>query len=207
MAASGLANHVFINCPFDGRYRSIFEAIVFAVHDSGFVARCALELEDSSSARLEKIFDIVRECDLAIHDISRTQTSGRPRLPRFNMPFELGVFLGARRFGNVKQRRKRCLVLDTERYRYQKFLSDIAGQDITAHGNDPSRAIRAARDWLSQFTKAETILPGGARMAERNELFRRELPKMLRKASVVRSEMTYNDYTTLLVAWLRANPD
>jgi hypothetical protein len=37
-------------------------------------------------------------------------------LPRFNMPFECGVFYGALRFGRPSQRRKRFLLLDTEPY-------------------------------------------------------------------------------------------
>ena len=31
---------VFINCPFDNKYRPILRAIVFAIYDSGFIPRC-----------------------------------------------------------------------------------------------------------------------------------------------------------------------
>jgi len=48
------------------------------------------------------------------------------------MPLELGIFLGAKRFGGPKQKRKNCLILDREKYRYQQYCSDIAGQDIKA---------------------------------------------------------------------------
>jgi hypothetical protein len=34
---------VFLNCPFDDEYRSLFEAIVFTIHLCGFSCRCALE--------------------------------------------------------------------------------------------------------------------------------------------------------------------
>ena len=36
-------NSVFINCPFDDDYRSLFRALVFAIEACGFGARCALE--------------------------------------------------------------------------------------------------------------------------------------------------------------------
>ena len=52
------------------------------------------------------------------------------------MPLELGLFLGAKRFGGTDQRSKKALVLDREPYRYQTFISDIAGKDIHAHGGD-----------------------------------------------------------------------
>jgi hypothetical protein len=86
---------VFINCPFDDRYRPLFHAIIFAVHDCGFLARCALELEDSGEERIRKIKRIIRECQYGVHDISRVQLDSGTGLPRFNMPLELGLFLGA----------------------------------------------------------------------------------------------------------------
>ena len=48
MASSQYENAVFVNCPFDEAYRNLFEALVFAIHDCGYVAHCALELEDGS---------------------------------------------------------------------------------------------------------------------------------------------------------------
>jgi len=128
---------VFINCPFDDSYRSLFEAIVFTVHDCGYVARCSLEVTDASQVRIEKISAIIGSCRLGIHDISRTDLDTATQLPRFNMPLELGLFLGAKRFGSGKHRLKTCLILDVDRYRYQKFISDIAGQDIAAHSGKP----------------------------------------------------------------------
>ena len=72
---------------------------------------------------------LANDCNATgIHDISRIERDTVNNLPRFNMPFELGLFLGARRFGTRPQRDKQCLVLEAERYRYQKYLSDIAGQ-------------------------------------------------------------------------------
>jgi hypothetical protein len=37
---------VFINVPFDRAYQKLFHALVFSVHESGFIARCALEGDD-----------------------------------------------------------------------------------------------------------------------------------------------------------------
>src|SRR5262245_21173689 len=104
--------NVFINCAFDGPYKALFEAIVFAVFDCGFRARCSLEIEDSGQIRMEKILNIIAECKLGISDLSRTELDEAHKLPRFNMPLELGLFLGAKRYGRDKQKRKNCLVLD-----------------------------------------------------------------------------------------------
>ncbi|MCH7713058.1 MAG: hypothetical protein IIC99_05500 [Chloroflexi bacterium] len=125
MAVSSYNDNVFINCPFDISYKPIFDALVFTIYDCGFVARCSLEEDAAGEARLTKIIDIVSECRYSVNDISRTELDPATGLPRFNMPFELGLFLGARSFGGKVQRAKRCLIIDKEQYRYQQFLSDL----------------------------------------------------------------------------------
>jgi hypothetical protein len=121
------------------------------------------------------------------------------------MPLELGLFLGAKRFGTGRQQAKNCLVMDVERYRYQKFISDIAGQDIAVHGGKPARAIRIVRDWLSDAAGKAAKLPGGAAVANRYEDFRKELPVACENMGVEPDELTFNDYVVQVEEWLRAN--
>src|ERR1700712_2600126 len=124
MTATLYRKHVFINCPFDRDYRPIFNALVFAVHDAGYVARSAQEVRDAGEVRFDKILRLVRESKFGIHDISRTALDPTTRLPRFNMPLELGLFLGAKEFGHGQQRQKVTLVLERTKYSYLKFCSD-----------------------------------------------------------------------------------
>jgi hypothetical protein len=105
-------NSVFLNVPFDIRYKHLFDAAVFAIYDCGFVVRCAREDEDSSEIRVEKIYELIAKSKYGIHDISRVTLDWKNRLPRFNMPLELGFWLGAKRYGNRNDRVKRALVLD-----------------------------------------------------------------------------------------------
>lgn len=98
---------VFLNVPFDKKYARLFDALVFAVHDCGFIARSALEVDDSGQARVLKILDIIERSKYGIHDISRAGIDRQTGLARFNMPLELGFFLGAMRYGTGKQRQKR----------------------------------------------------------------------------------------------------
>ena len=46
--------NVFINCPFDQKYRPLLRALLFAVYDCGFRARSALEVEDSGEVRVQR---------------------------------------------------------------------------------------------------------------------------------------------------------
>lgn len=139
------SDSVFINCPFDTEYWPIFEGIVFCIIRCGFVPRCALEEADSGQVRLDTIQRIIRDSQYSIHDLSRIELSVESALPRFNMPFELGLDLGCRLYGTGKLKRKKCLILDAQPYRYQAFLSDIAGQDIQYHHNSPDRAITGCK--------------------------------------------------------------
>jgi hypothetical protein len=157
-------NAVFVNCPFDPEYKPIFDAVMFAVHRCGFLVRCALEDSDSNVVRIEKIVQMIAECDLGIHDLSRVDTHGS--LPRFNMPFELGLFIGAQRYGSSRQRQKRCLILAGEPYQHQRFISDIAGQDVDAHQGRPQEAVRAVRQFLVQHAPSGAKLPGRDRILE-----------------------------------------
>ena len=195
---------VFINVPFDRRYKKLFDALVFAVHDCGFVARGAREEDDSSQVRLEKIYDIVEECRYGIHDLSRVTLDSSYRLPRFNMPLELGIFLGAKRYGGPAQARKSCLVLDRDPYRVKIFCSDIGGQDIRAHGNDVRQAVRAVREWL-RTTSRRVGIRGPSDMANRYLQFRRELPPICRAARLDMGDLGFLDYRTIVEEWIRVH--
>src|SRR5712691_901091 len=147
MAAADYNRNVFINCPFDSAYAPIFEAIVFAVQDAGFRPKCARERLDSSQVRLQKIVDLISTARFSIHDLSRTELDDANALPRFNMPLELGIDLGCKAFSR-KHMSKSLLIFDSEKYRFQKYVSDLAGQDIHHHANDPKTAVTRVRDWL-----------------------------------------------------------
>ena len=189
--------HVFVNCAFDPLFQPIFDGIVFAIIRCGFQARCALEADDASESRFIKIQRIVEECRYGIHDISRTETNGAPPLPRFNMPLELGLFLGAKRYGDPTQKQKRVLILDTERYRYQRFVSDIAGQDIHAHDNDPTKAIAAVTDWL-RTTSSRSTIPGGKKVVAEFADFQALLPTILSARKLHADEVQFADFASIV---------
>lgn len=202
---------VFINCPFDPQFDPLFEAIVFGIYDCGFKPRCAKETESSGVARIMFIIDVIRGCRLAVHDLSRVELSipaggtVADGLPRFNMPLELGLFMGAKHFGGSHHTLKNYIIFDTEQYRYQKLVSDVAGQDIKAHHNDPAQVIREIRNWLAAEAPAVRI-PGGTAIVERYTEFREALPDLAQAVRQVVTELKFVDYCALTENWLEANP-
>jgi len=195
---------VFLNCPFDDRYTALFRSTIFAIHDAGFVARCALEIGDSAENRLAKIIALIGECKYGVHDISRTDLDLQSGLPRFNMPLEFGIFLGCRAFGTRLQRLKACLVFDSEPYRYQRFLPDIADQDIQAHLNDPKTLISQLRNWLRTVSR-RTAIPGGEMIWTRFHQFQQDLPAICQRLHIQVSELTFVGYRDIIATWLQEN--
>jgi hypothetical protein len=206
MAVSGRVyeQNVFINCPFDRDYAPIFDAVVFAVFDCGFRPVCARERMNSAQVRIDKITDFIRDSRYSIHDLSRTEIDERYSLPRFNMPLELGIALGCTKFGAGRQRRKTTLILDRRRYRYHKFISDIAGQDVGEHNNRPSRAIAVVRDWLRTESGLLDI-PGAEYINVRYRRFKRSLPAIAALAHLNPRRLTYVDYCYTISEWLKTN--
>ena len=151
---------------------------------------------------MKKLSKIINECRYGIHDISRTELCEEKKLPRFNMPFELGMFLGAKKYGDTNQKKKTCLITDIESYRYQIFISDIAGQDIKAHDNKPENAIKIVCGWLRSASKRRTI-PGGKEISRRYTAFKVALPAICSKVNIDKDELTFNDYAMFVSEWLQ----
>ena len=192
---------VFLNCPFDAGYAPLFEVLVFTVYACGFRPRCALEEADSGDVRVDKIIRLIRESRYAIHDISRVELDPANKLPRFNMPFELGLDLGCRKFGGSAYAAKKLLVLDSDSYRYQKCLSDISGQDIRSHDARPERILQVVRDWLR--TTSRRLVPGDDFIRDQYKAFAEALPIICDQHRIDRAALNYLDFAQIVEEWLR----
>jgi hypothetical protein len=150
---------VFVNCPFDDQFASILQAIAFCIIDLGFYPRLAPENADNAANRLDRIVDLIRSSKFGIHDLSRCKARAADEYMRMNMPFELGIDYGCRQFGEGPLSQKSILILEGERYDYQKGLSDIAGWDIHAHGENHIVAVRHVSGWLCRQQNIQRIGP------------------------------------------------
>jgi len=194
---------VFINCPFDDQYKPLFYAAIFAILRSGFVPRSALEEDNAGQNRFDKICKIIGECRLGVHDISRVELSGNPRLPRFNMPLELGLFLGACKFGGKKQKTKSCIVFERKEHLFRQYISDISGQDVKAHRGRHSELIKKLATWLRTQGRAPDV-PGGAAIANEYSRFTDALPEICQESRLRPDELTFGDLVEIISNYIRA---
>jgi hypothetical protein len=195
---------VFVNAPFDNAYDALLEALVFAIRACGYQVRCALEENDSGDIRLDKLARLIGESSRSIHDLSRIER-GLGDVPRFNMPFELGMSMGARRF-NRSHRLDRIKIMVREPYRLPEYLSDLGGNDPDAHHGEPGNVIGIVRNFLGRA-------PGGRPLAGRTHLieifnqFRSELPDIAERIRLTVDEVhvrrNYSDFNWCLTEFLK----
>lgn len=195
-SAPGYNDFVFINCPFDTEYANLLQAIIYTVYRCGFYPQTALGEDDASDYRLDKIVRYIKNCRYGIHDISRIQLNDEG-FPRFNMPFELGIFYGAKRFGSKEQKIKNTLVFEEKKYSYQKYISDLNGVDTKAHNNDVNTIIRNVRDWLKTSSKRATI-PGHTIIQKEYKEFQTKIPAIVKAAGLDEKDIPFNDFCSIV---------
>ena len=179
----------------------MLQAIIYAVYRCGFCPKTALTRDDSSESRLDKIMHFIEDCKYGIHDISRTEINNNG-LPRFNMPFELGLFFGAKRFGTNGQKHESALVLERKKYSYMEYLSDLSGVDTKAHNNNPEIVIRHVRDWLSTASK-RTEIPGHRIIEKEYIRFKKSLPRFAHEVGLDVNDITFNDFCRIVEWFVR----
>lgn len=144
--------NIFINCPFDNDYFQFLRPLLFTIIYCGYNPRIALERFDSAEVRLDKIKQLIEESTFSIHDLSKIKATKKNEYYRLNMPFEIGLDLGCKLYHpDKKYRNKRSLILEKERYSYQKALSDMSNSDVKCHNGDPEDLVREVRNWFTEL--------------------------------------------------------
>lgn len=121
---------IFLNIPYDNAFENLFLAYIAGISAFGLIPRAAIEIPFGRQ-RLDRILSLMRESDYSLHDLSRVQLDRkRPRTPRFNMPFELGLAIALQRGSRSSHA---WIVCESVRDRMEKSLSDLKGTDASIH--------------------------------------------------------------------------
>lgn len=148
MATSPISR-VFINCPFDDAYSKLFLSQIAALVCLSRTPRCALELPDDGRGRLQKLFALIKSCDISVHDLSRVGTP-----VRFNMPFELGI---ACTIMHELKEHHEIRILERMPNRLGRTLSDLRFIDPIIHGGSH---IQLVNGFVEAFpVRRKTVQP------------------------------------------------
>lgn len=184
---------VFLNVPFDRRYSPLFVAQISGLTALGLIPRCVLEIPSGGRNRLQRIYGLLSGCGASIHDLSRVSVSSAARVPRFNMPFELGIA-----YGLAQTTAHRFFVFEQEPYRLQVSLSDLNGHDPLIHGGTQKGVLRAL---LDGFSDSRASTPSLQHLAERTRNLVR-LEKKFERDHEVDSPFSPNLFRLLVEAAL-----
>ena len=143
---------VFLNVPFDSTYEPLFVALVAGLTGLGRTPHCVLEIAEHGQGRPTRILRLIKRCRASIHDLSRVQLSGG--VPRFNMPFELGLAIANQR---LNTRKYHVFIFEGRSYRLPKTLSDLGGHDHEVHRGSQIGILDGLLNWLGQPSGTPSI--------------------------------------------------
>jgi hypothetical protein len=124
-------NTVFLNIPYDDRFRRQYLAYIVGLTQLGLEPRATLGIA-GGERRLDRILALIQSCRYSIHDLSRIEIDRNPpSTPRFNMPCELGMTIT---WQKLNPSRHTWFVFESRHRRLQKSLSDLDGTDPNIHG-------------------------------------------------------------------------
>lgn len=168
-------NAVFLNIPYDDRFRRLYLAYIVGLTELGLEPRATLGIP-GGERRLDRILELIQSCRYSVHDLSRIELDRKPPpTPRFNMPLELGMSLTWQRLNPA---RHTWFVLESENRRLQKSMSDLNGTDPNIHGGTIEGVMR---ELCNAFIRKEPQ-PGVPQMLETYYKVRHQLNDLMKVA-------------------------
>ena len=172
-----LADRVFLNVPYDSKFEKLFLALIAGTTAFGLVPRATLEIA-TSSRRLDRIVELISSCRYSIHDLSRVELDRKkPRTPRFNMPFELGLTVATHTANRGSSHQ--WFVCESQNFRLIKSLSDLNGTDPFIHNGNVGGIFR---ELCNMFRRLSGPQPTVQQMWKVYRELSRSLPTVLREA-------------------------
>ncbi|MEP7219442.1 MAG: hypothetical protein ABI876_11025, partial [Bacteroidota bacterium] len=113
---------------------------------------------------------------------------------------ELGIFMGAMEFGPKRMKERAYLIIESDEFRFKQFISDLSGQDIRAHNDNPEESSKCIRNWLA--AKVAEPVPSASIIWKEYEQFETKLPELCEESGWVQRELTFLEYSSLVTTWL-----
>jgi hypothetical protein len=155
-AASSDADRVFLNVPFDHAYEPVFIGLVGSLIHLGRKPTTVLDLDFGGGPRFGRLLSALSASPASVHDLSRVTLSGHGAraVPRFNMPFELGLAIAS---SQLARSRHLVVVLEARPYRLQRSLSDMNGFDPFIHRGTQEGAVRSMLEAFSDSSPVDVL--------------------------------------------------
>lgn len=145
----------FLNIPFDQQFETLYLAFIAGLSGFGLIPQAVLQIP-GSQRRLDRLIPLLGSCRYSFHDLSRVEVDAhRPRTPRFNMPFELGLAVAQAEYVHKEHR---WYIFEAKRFRVLKSLSDLNGTEPYIHDGRPIGVLRELTSALARSRHKPTVL-------------------------------------------------
>lgn len=161
------ARAVFLNAPYDKAFEPLFLAYMVGLRAFGLIPKATIQIPGSAH-RIDRIVELIHSCDFSIHDLSRVELSIEA-VPRFNMPFELGLA-----YHHSLSGRHSCFIFEEDHKRFEKSLGDLKGIDIYQHAGKAEKLFSE----LSGALIKEDLIPSVIDMLAVYHLTLDQLPRI-----------------------------
>jgi len=132
LAVAKRPDEVFLNIPFAESHEFLYLALISGLVALRLKPRSVLEIPPQQY-RLQRLYQLIVSCPYSIHDLSHvTLSNAGHRVPRFNMPFELGIAV-AIALAQQRVKTHQFRIFEREPHRLQQSLSDVLGHDPYIH--------------------------------------------------------------------------
>lgn len=147
---------VFLNIPFADSHEFLYVALVAGLVALRLNPRCVLEIPPQQS-RLERLYRLIASCPYSIHDLSHVRLSAiGHRVPRFNMPFELGIAVAVA-LAEEGAKAHQFRIFEAKPYRLQQSLSDVLGHDAYIHRGCADGVLEALLDVFTDLPQVPDL--------------------------------------------------
>jgi hypothetical protein len=175
-----LPNAVFLNIPYDDRFRRLYLPYIVGLSQLGLQPRATLGIP-GGERRLDRILGLIQSCRYSIHDLSRVEVDRNPPpTPRFNMPCELGMTIA---WQKLNPARHTWFVFESRHRRLQKSLSDLDGTDPNIHEGTVAGVMR---ELCNAFVRPRSPRPGVPEMMRTYRQTVNQLEDVLQNAGATR---------------------
>lgn len=157
MAVAKRSADVFLNIPFADSHEFLYIALIAGLVALRLNPRCVLEIPPQQS-RLQRLYQLIASCPYSIHDLSyvRLSPTGH-RVPRFNMPFELGIAVAVA-LATEGAEAHQFRIFEARPYRMQQSLSDLLGHDPYIHRGRADGVLESLLDVFSDLREAPELV-------------------------------------------------
>ena len=156
MAVAKRPADVFLNIPFADSHEFLYVALIAGLVAFRLNPRCVLEIPPQQS-RLQRLYQLIASCPYSIHDLSHVRLSRTGhRVPRFNMPFELGIAVAVA-LAEQGAKAHQFRIFEARQYRLHQSLSDVLGWDPYIHRACADGVLEALLDAFPDLPEAPDL--------------------------------------------------